>query len=159
QNAPPSPPNYVRQGESACTAQIPYVAVPIDIYFVPVDSGSLNTVGTPYKYSIVTDLLGPPAPAMGMQAVGNGFLVVNWTANADTDTTGYDVFLDPIPGQEDASPPPASPPPADAAPLLVCSETWASSIQQDATASTSEAGCILQGSGASAGGSSAATSC
>jgi hypothetical protein len=33
-------------------------------------------------------------------ADGDTLFVVNWTANTDTDTAGYDLFMDPIPGQE-----------------------------------------------------------
>ena len=47
-------------------------------------------------------MVGPPAPAGVSTAGGAGdtLIVVNWTPNTDTDTGGYDVVIDPIPGQE-----------------------------------------------------------
>ncbi|HZU82753.1 MAG TPA: hypothetical protein VE987_07550, partial [Polyangiaceae bacterium] len=92
----------------ACEAQPTFSAVPMYIWFMAVD-GSHNVVGTPYEYGsmnqpFVTDLIGPPPPANPSVGVGDTLLTVNWTPNLDTDTAGYDVFMDPLPGKEDAAP-------------------------------------------------------
>jgi hypothetical protein len=96
----PSPTTITPQGISACHAQPTYLPVPININFVPVTPGSGALAGQAYQYILQTDMVGPPAPA-GV-SIGNGdtLFVVNWTPNTDTDTGGYDVVIDPIPGQE-----------------------------------------------------------
>ncbi len=93
-----SPPiTYQRFGAEACTAQPTSAAVPITLWFLPLDSiGDL--LGTPYQYSLGTDLVGPPAPVGVTEAVGDTLFTVSWTPNVDADTAGYDVFIDPIPG-------------------------------------------------------------
>jgi hypothetical protein len=161
QNDPPSVPNYVPHGSSACSAQPTFVGVSISIYFVPVDS-DLNVVGTPYVYSIPTDLVGPPPPVGVNPQAGNSQFTVNWTPNSDSDTQGYDVFVDPIPGQEDAS---AFAVDAAATTMLVCPDAGASTQLQggsteggndgaslDATASpSSDAGCYYEYVGSTSG--------
>jgi hypothetical protein len=99
QNPIPDAPDYHRAGAEACTTQATPQAVPININFVPVDASG-NPVGTAYQYTLNTDLVGPPAPAGVSESAGPTLLKVMWTPNSDTDTTGYDVFIDPIPGQE-----------------------------------------------------------
>ena len=99
QNAPPLPANYVPQGPSACNAQSTFAAVPLTINFVPVDSSG-NYDGTAYQFKEPTDLVGPPAPIGVTTSVGDTLLFANWSLNTDSDTSGYDVFIDPIPGQE-----------------------------------------------------------
>jgi hypothetical protein len=103
QNAIPNPPVLVRQGASACSSQPSFVAVPMNIWFVPVFGGMV--VGTPYNYSIPggADLVGPPAPTGVSEAAGDTLLTVSWTTNVDSDTAGYDIFIDPIPGHEGTS--------------------------------------------------------
>ena len=139
QNNPPNPANLVQQGPDACNAQSNFVAVPIDIFFLPLDS-SLNSTGTSYKYSITTDLVGPNAPAMVTPGIGDTFLGVTWTPNADADTTGYDVFLDPFPGQEDAA----------AVPVQVCPDTGVPASPQDADLDSADDGSASGATGASA---------
>jgi hypothetical protein len=99
QNAPPNPPIQVKEGPSACLAQSTFVAVPMDIWFVPVLSNGLIG-GTAYDYTIPggTDLVGPPPPANVKTADGDTLSVVNWVANADSDTGGYNIYIDPLPG-------------------------------------------------------------
>jgi hypothetical protein len=75
--------------------------VPININFVPLVPGSGALAGQAFQYVLQTDMVGPPAPAVGSPpADGDTLIVVNWTPNIDTDTGGYDVVIDPIPGQE-----------------------------------------------------------
>jgi hypothetical protein len=156
QNAPPSPPNYVPQGPSACTAQTTFVGVPINIYFVPVGPGN-TMMGTSYKYTIATDLVGPNAPGGVKRGVGDTLFKLSWTPNVDADTNGYDVFLDPNPALGDAAPM-APMAPAGATSVLVCPEAGASPAQPpdaaleggddgsslDATTSSADSGCYYE---------------
>jgi hypothetical protein len=171
QNAPPSPPSFVQQGPSACNAQgSSFVGVPITIFFVPVSSGN-NMVGTPYKIQVATDLVGPPPPVGVTSGVGDSLFTVKWTPNTDSDTQGYDVFVDPIPGQEDAAAPNT-----DATPTatLVCPDaTVASTVLPEASteggddgssvdatsdAPSSDAGCFYEYVSGSTTGSSSGSS-
>ncbi|HEY3819894.1 MAG TPA: hypothetical protein VGL81_22165 [Polyangiaceae bacterium] len=80
------------KGKEACSAQPTFAAVPMKLNFLAVDSSG-NVQGTPYQYSITTDLVGPPAPA-GLQVSTTGAdLLASWTPNSDEDTIGYDVFF------------------------------------------------------------------
>jgi hypothetical protein len=96
QNAPPFPPTLVHDGASACNAQQDFVAVPMNIFFVPVASDELQD-GTSLNYTIPggTDLVGPPPPIGVSIADGDTLFVVNWTPNSDSDTGGYNLFIDP----------------------------------------------------------------
>ncbi len=100
QNSPTT--SYVHQGVAACSVQPTYAAVPLSIWFLPLDSVG-NPLGTAYNYPITADLVGPPPPVGINESVGDTLFNVNWTPNVDADTAGYDVFIDPIPGQEGAS--------------------------------------------------------
>jgi hypothetical protein len=91
------------QGPSACNAQPTFAAVPLNINFLAIDSSG-NSDGTPYEYTILTDMVGPPTPSGVAVEVGNGELVPRWTPNTDTDTFGYDVFLAPPAGQPQQGP-------------------------------------------------------
>jgi len=126
QNAPPFPTGIHPQGPSACTQQPTFLAVPMDIWFLPLDSSG-NVSGTAYDYSINTDLVGPPPPPQPSIADGDTLFVVNWTANSDSDTAGYDVFIDPIPGQEGSPSAPTSP--VDAT-TFNCPDTGAPAVSE-----------------------------
>ena len=101
QNAELFPPTYKAQGPEACNAQSSFAAVPLTINFVPVDSSG-NYDGTAYQFSQPTDLVGPPAPMGVSLTVGDTLLFASWGLNTDSDTSGYDVYIDPIPGHEGA---------------------------------------------------------
>jgi hypothetical protein len=104
QQGPPAPPGNIHppaKGQEACTAQASFSAVPMNINFLAIDSSG-NSNGTPYQYTLNTDMVGPPAPSGVGETVGETIYNVTWTANSDSDTAGYDVFMDPIPGQEGA---------------------------------------------------------
>jgi hypothetical protein len=105
QQLPPYPPpkNVVTQGAAACNAQPTFVAVPMSVNFLSVDS-TANLAGTAYQYRIETDLVGPPAPASVAVQTGTGGLLPTWTPNTDPDTVGYDVFLAPQAGQPPQGP-------------------------------------------------------
>ncbi len=99
QNHPPFPATLVNdQTVAACSQQPSFIGVPINIYFVPLDT-TQTLSGTAWEYTLYTDTVGPPAPTGVSDSVGDSLFNVTWTANADADTTGYDVFIDPIPGQ------------------------------------------------------------
>jgi hypothetical protein len=85
------------QGPSACSAQPTFAAVPMNINFLAIN-GDGNSDGTPYQYNITTDMVGPPAPVAVTEAAGDTLMKVTWTPNSDSDTAGYDVFMDPPPG-------------------------------------------------------------
>ena len=122
QNAQLTPPvTYKAQGPEACNAQSSFAAVPLTINFVPVDSSG-NYAGTAYQFSQPTDLVGPPAPSGVSLAVGDTLLFASWGLNTDSDTSGYDVYIDPIPGHEGSL---SSIPDAT---VLVCPDTGVASI-------------------------------
>jgi hypothetical protein len=99
ENAPPNPATTpVNFGPEACKVQGSFAPVPLNIWFLPTTSiNQLN--GTGYQYAIPTDLVGPPPPTVSTPGIGDTLLLVNWTANTDSDTAGYDVFIDPPPGK------------------------------------------------------------
>jgi hypothetical protein len=102
ENESPSPVTMQSFGASACQVQSTFLAVPININFIPVNPGDGSLAGQAFEYTLATDLVGPPAPANVTIGDGDTLFVVNWTPNLDTDTGGYDVIIDPIPGQEPA---------------------------------------------------------
>jgi hypothetical protein len=100
ENLPPNPPpaGSVNFGPAACTVQNSFAPIPLNIWFLPTTSSNqLN--GTAFQYAIPTDLVGPPPPAVSTPGIGDTLLLVSWTANSDSDTAGYDVFIDPPPGK------------------------------------------------------------
>jgi hypothetical protein len=98
QDAPPFPvTGPVHEGASACSSQLSFAAVPLNVWFVPVNSVG-QKVGNALSIPIGTDLVGPPPPAVNTPGVGDTLLIASWTANIDSDTGGYDVFIDPKPG-------------------------------------------------------------
>lgn len=99
QQAPPNPPVFVHQGVGACSAQPSYAAVTITLWFVPLSSEAVyDTNATALQWPLNTDLVGPPAPIGVTVGAGQTLLIANWTANTDSDTLGYNVFIDPPPG-------------------------------------------------------------
>ena len=102
QVSPPSPQNAlqpIKQTVAACHAQPSPAAVSMNINFLAIN-GDQGSDGTPYLYTITTDLVGPPAPVNVSKSTGDTLMNITWTANVDSDTAGYDVFMDPPPGQQ-----------------------------------------------------------
>jgi hypothetical protein len=97
------PTTYSPAGGDACYVQTADTAIPLNVWFLPIDTSG-NAVGTAYKYSITTDLMGPPPPSVQPLSIGDTLLVVNWTASTDPDIAGYAVFMDPTPGNEAQGP-------------------------------------------------------
>jgi hypothetical protein len=100
QNSPPWPPVVVNEGASACAVQTTFAAVPITVWFLPLDLQG-NSIGTPFSQTISADLVGPPPPTAVSETVGDTLFNAMWTANVDADTTGYDIFID-APGSTDS---------------------------------------------------------
>lgn len=127
QEKPPFPPPSSPQllpTSTACYAQATFAAVQMNVNFVPVDSSG-NYAGTAFQYQINTDLVGPPAPTGVAETVGDTIFNLSWTANSDSDTAGYDVFIDPIPGQEGAE---AAVPEAASTTKLVCPDASSTTL-------------------------------
>jgi hypothetical protein len=97
QNESPTPINYTRFGSSACSAQPTSAAVAFTIWFLPLDPSG-NTLGTAYQYPLSVDLVGPVPPTGISETVGDTLFNINWLPNIDSDTAGYDIYIDPIPG-------------------------------------------------------------
>ena len=91
--------NPPAQGAQACSAQATFAAVPMNVNFLAINSSGTSD-GTPFQYQINTDMVGPPAPGGVGESVGETIYNVTWTANSDSDTAGYDIYVDPIPGHE-----------------------------------------------------------
>jgi hypothetical protein len=73
-------------------------AVPISIYFIAVGPNQ-NALGTAYQYSLSTDLVAPPPPAINSLSEGDTLLTINWTSpGTDPDIVGYAVYSDPPAG-------------------------------------------------------------
>jgi hypothetical protein len=97
-NPPPVP--YTPAGALTCnTAQPSYTQVPINLNFIPIVASTGAAAGPAYQYQIITDLVGPPPPSGVMLNAGDTLVVASWTPNVDSDTTGYDVVIDPAQGQ------------------------------------------------------------
>ncbi len=98
QQESPSPAGQVTGLDAtACNAQATDAPVTFTIFILPIQSPN-TYVGTGFQQSLTTDLVGPPPPVNVSLGVGDTFLGVRWTPNIDSDTAGYDVFVDPIPG-------------------------------------------------------------
>ncbi len=129
QNAPPDPPVIVNEGIAACQAQRTFANVPITVWFLPLDTmGSVS--GMPFSQQIDTDLVGPPPPVGVAETVGDTLFNVTWTANTDSETTGYDVFMDPPPGSLTDSGA-ATDAPYTPAPVLYCPDAGTASPAGD----------------------------
>ncbi|MDP9151321.1 MAG: hypothetical protein M3O36_15470 [Myxococcota bacterium] len=150
QQSVPGTPTYSRVGSTGCQAQTVDTAQKITVFFIPTDaSGHAISGSHVYSYPVTTDLVGPPAPASPSLSVGDTLFVVKWTPNSDADTAGYDVYIDPYPGQEGVTSAGTGP-----EPTLVCSGGSADAASDsgddgsvDATAA--EASCLYVQTGGS----------
>ena len=93
-----NPTTPVSFGASACSLQSSYAATQFNIYIMAIESDGITEDGTAWNYPLPVDVIGPPAPAITKPGVGDTLLLVQWTPNSDSDTGGYDVFVDPPPG-------------------------------------------------------------
>jgi hypothetical protein len=121
-SAYPNPPWSTQPNAPACHTQYNYTQEAFFLYFLPITNmGDFDGTGIPYKYELDVDLVGPPAPALLPVGIGDTLLVANWMPNTDPETAGYDIFIDPFPGQEKGPAPTGTcnagngyPPPFDA---------------------------------------------
>jgi len=123
---------YHRWGPEACGEQQTFAAVPITLWFLPLDNtGAVAGMAFSTNPPISTDMVGPPAPVGVSTSAGDSLMIVNWVANSDSDTAGYDVFIDPPPGVT----PMYTPPP----PVLYCPPGSADASTGGASASDAAA--------------------
>jgi hypothetical protein len=127
-------------GAEACTAQAGFTAVAMNVSFVPVNASTQAYDGVAFVYQINTDLVGPPAPSGFGETPGETLLNLTWNPNSDSDTAGYNIFIDPIPGLEGVD----SSVPIEAGQILVCPDAGAPTPEAgpDAEASTEGGGAI-----------------
>jgi hypothetical protein len=94
-------PNFASSanGEQACHVQTGDAAVPIEIYFIPVNS-SYQANGTALKWTLNSDLVAPAAPTNVQLQVGDTLLTVNWTSAgaSDPDLVGFALWSNPPAG-------------------------------------------------------------
>jgi hypothetical protein len=128
QQTSPSPTEQVHEGPSACSTQPTETAVQFIVYFIPI-SGNVSS-GTGYQQQINADLVGPTAPLNVSIGDGDTVFILNWTANTDADTGGYDVFVDPIPGSGETE---ASTTTGTTTTVLVCPDSGSAGASLDAT--------------------------
>jgi hypothetical protein len=101
----PGPRPYSKQTADACGTQCTYTHEVFFLYFLPITStGTFDPSGAYYKYQLDVDLVGPPPPTLLPANVGDTLLVANWNPNTDSETAGYNIYIDPFPGTEGPSP-------------------------------------------------------
>lgn len=84
-----------KDGTSACFVQQSDAAVPISIYFIPINPTG-QALGTAYQYPLNTDLVAPPPPPSVTLNAGDQLLQVNWTSPGnDPDIVGFAIWSDP----------------------------------------------------------------
>ncbi|MBV9947363.1 MAG: hypothetical protein JOZ69_10980, partial [Myxococcales bacterium] len=104
QGETPPPTVYTAAGPDACTKQTVDTAQSITVFVLALDSESHAIANSlVYSYQFRTDLVGPPPPTGLSIADGDTLLQVSWTATSEADTAGYNLYIDPFPGQENGS--------------------------------------------------------
>jgi MYXO-CTERM domain-containing protein len=93
-----NPTTPVNLGIEACSSLTSYAATTFQISIMAIQPNGIDTDGTAWTYSLPVDIVGPPAPTGLSTNIGDTLLLVSWTPNTDSDTGGYDVFVDPPPG-------------------------------------------------------------
>jgi hypothetical protein len=87
-----------KAGPSACLVQPTDAAVPVSIFFIPVQPPS-HAIGVAYEYSLSTDLVAPPPPSQAPLQSGDTLLTVDWSSPGnDPDIAGFEVYSDPPAG-------------------------------------------------------------
>jgi hypothetical protein len=87
------------QGPAACLTQPSFAATSVTVWFLPLNAnGTFDMGGTPFSQTITADVVGPPAPTNVAIGDGDTLFSMTWMPNTDTDTIGYDIFIDPPPG-------------------------------------------------------------
>jgi MYXO-CTERM domain-containing protein len=91
ETAVPQSGTYTAAKSSVCQAQTSATGEAMTIWFIPLVGG--QAVGTAITYPIAVDMLGPPPPTGVSIMDGNSLFVINWAANSDSVTQGYNVYL------------------------------------------------------------------
>jgi hypothetical protein len=92
ETTPPQTSNYTPAGSSVCsTAQKSATGEAMTIWFVPLQG--TQAVGTGITYPVSVDMLGPPPPSGVSIMDGDTLFIINWTANSDSVTQGYNVYM------------------------------------------------------------------
>ncbi|HEX3772685.1 MAG TPA: hypothetical protein VHV30_17520 [Polyangiaceae bacterium] len=119
---------YMQQGAAACNTQTVANAQSLNVVFVPTTSANTDTGGVSYAWPATIDLVGPEPPVLTSTKAGEGdtFLQAQWPPNVDSDTIGYNIYIDPPPGSE----------PIGAEPVQHCVDSGA----MDSTAASSSSG-------------------
>jgi hypothetical protein len=117
------------QGAEACLTQPSFAATSVVVWFVVMNNGQADLDAMSYAAPTITaDTIGPPAPALNPIADGDTLFNLTWTPTGDTDTVGYDIFIDPpIGGPFDAGPVTLAPR------TLHCPDTGSPAASTDAT--------------------------
>jgi MYXO-CTERM domain-containing protein len=127
----------VSAGSSACQIQGSIAATQFHVFIMAMQSDSITVDGTFWNYALPVDVVGPPPPRFNQPKPADTIAVLGWTPNTDSDTGGYDVFVDPPPGSVAADG--AVPSAGDATTLsssqMVCPEAGPSAAVDAASAS------------------------
>jgi hypothetical protein len=134
---------------TACQSQTSPSAVSFTVFILPVQSPSTYT-GTGFQQVLPVDMVGPQAPVLTNPPInpGDTFLTASWTANGDSDTIGYDVFLEQVTGIAGSAPDGAIPT------VTVCNDSGAGQADAGQDADDGSASSIDSGDDSSASGDS-----
>jgi hypothetical protein len=82
-------------GESACRVQTSDAAVPLSVTFIPVNAAE-EAIGSPFMYTLDTDLVAPRPPSGVSASGGKGVLGASWTSvSSDPDRVGFALWAAP----------------------------------------------------------------
>ena len=118
-------------GREACTFQSSPAATTFNVFLMAIQPDGITVDGNAWNYQLPVDVVGPAPPALDTPETGDSSLVVSWTPNNDSDTGGYDVFVDPPPGTN-VTPDTSSD--AAAQTTLVCPDSGSDASDTDAMA-------------------------
>jgi len=93
----PSYPGTV--GPDVCSSVTTSGTHPLFLQFVLFTGDETNEQSN-LTLGFLAELFGPAPPTSVDAGVGNEQLTVTWTPSTDPATTGYDIFIDPLPGHE-----------------------------------------------------------
>ena len=112
-------------GEDAChNSALPSGPTTINVWFL-ITSGDGSSQGTPGKFSLSVDVIGPAPPSSVSAGIAETALILNWSPSGDVDTQGYTVYCDPPAAgapAPDATPTSTTTTPQDAGTTLVCDD-------------------------------------
>jgi hypothetical protein len=89
---------YIAGTEAACHVAKQSGAIPLSLQFIVSDLG--GNEDSSLQIGLNVELIGPAPPTGITIGVGEGLLKLNWTPVSDPNTQGFNIFIDPLPGQE-----------------------------------------------------------